>query len=83
MAKREKLLSLALSGPASMRFDDLCALAECYGFVLRRGGGTSHRVYKRAGYMRLLVFQNAGGKAKPYQVKDLLDALRELNEINE
>jgi hypothetical protein len=63
-----------------MRFEELCALAECYGFALRRSGGTSHRIYKREGYA-ILNFQNAGGKAKPYQVKDLLNALRDLGEI--
>ena len=81
MAKCQKLLLQALNGPENMRFDDLCALAECYGFVLRRSSGTSHRVFKRIGYFRMLNFQNAGGRAKPYQVKDLLNALRDLGEI--
>jgi hypothetical protein len=83
MAKCKKLLFLALSGPANMRFEDLCALAECYGFVFRKSGGTSHRVYKRQGYAPILCLQSVEGKAKSYQVKDLLDKLRELNEIEE
>jgi hypothetical protein len=83
MGKCEKLLLQALSGSQNLRFEDLCALAECYGFALRRGGGTSHRVFKRPGYFRILNFQNARGQAKPYQVNDLLNALRDLGEIDD
>jgi len=81
MGKCEKLLREALNAPANLRFSDLCRLAECYQFVLRKGGGTSHRIYKRSGFDKLLNFQDDNGKAKPYQIKQLLDALRELGEI--
>lgn len=65
-----------------MRFADLCSLAEGFGFVLKNQEG-SHRSYKLAGCKRMMNFQNDGGKAKPYQVKQLLAALREQELISE
>lgn len=81
MGKCDKLLREALNSPANLRFDELCRLAECYGFVLRKGAGTSHRIYKRPEFKRLLNVQDDHGKAKAYQVRQLLDALVELGEI--
>ena len=50
---------------------DLCTLAEMAGFVFDRAGG-SHKIYRHpAGGM--MNFQDVNGKAKPYQVKQLLD----------
>lgn len=84
MSKCEKLLEKAQTAPKGMRFGEVTALAECFGFVLRRsGGGTSHRIYKRPGFMKLLNFQDANGMAKEYQVKELLGALRELGLIED
>lgn len=84
MSKKEKLLEKALSKPASLKFDELCALAEAYGFVFSRSRG-SHRMYKSpAGYPRIMNFQQRpDGGAKPYQVRELLDALREMELIDE
>jgi hypothetical protein len=83
MAKCAKLLQQALDGPAGLSFDDLCHLAECFGFGRRRQSGTSHCIYKRPGFPRLMNFQNDQGKAKTYQVRQLLQALVELGEIEE
>ncbi len=77
MDQREKLLNKALRDPKSLRFEELCQLAEYYGFKLSRTRG-SHRMYKREGCARLLNFQGVGGKAKSYQVRQLLDAIEEL-----
>jgi hypothetical protein len=81
MAKREKLLEAAKSAPTNLSFDDLCSLAECYGFEYRRQKG-SHRVYEhpallpeQGGFMN---FQSDKGKAKAYQVKQLVKAIENL-----
>ena len=77
MARCAKLLDKATNSSKNLRFEDLCALAECYGWVFQRQCG-SHHIYLRAGTM--MNFQSRRGKAKPTQVKQLLDAIEELND---
>ncbi|MDR3641003.1 MAG: type II toxin-antitoxin system HicA family toxin [Humidesulfovibrio sp.] len=73
MGKKKKLLEKARNGPASLAFDDLCALAEQLGFVFIRSDGTSHHIYKHPDHQRSFMnFQNDKGKAKKYQVEQLL-----------
>ncbi len=59
-----------------MRFEEICRLAESFGFHLKGGKG-SHRVFSRPGTDAMLNFQNVGGFAKPYQVKQLLKVAEE------
>ena len=80
MAKCEKLLDKALRSPASIRFSELCRLAQAHGFAEARTRG-SHHIYTRPGYRRPLNFQNAMGMARAYPVRQLLDALEELGLI--
>jgi hypothetical protein len=56
--------------PRNIRFELLCRAAEKFGFVYRGGRG-SHRIYVREGIREMLNFQDVGGKAKPYQVRQL------------
>jgi predicted RNA binding protein YcfA (HicA-like mRNA interferase family) len=77
MSKCEVLLAKAQNNPSGLRFGELCALAECFGWALDRRRG-SHCVYKRVGEMRAMVFQNLKGSAKPYQVNQLLRAIDSL-----
>ncbi|OGQ04736.1 MAG: hypothetical protein A3F82_08245 [Deltaproteobacteria bacterium RIFCSPLOWO2_12_FULL_44_12] len=58
--------------PKNVRFGDLCKLAEKFGFRFRGGKG-SHRVYVKQGVFEILNFQNVGGKAKPYQVRQFVN----------
>ncbi len=76
MPKCEKLLDQARRSPANMRFSECCHLAECYGYVFHRQTG-SHRIYKKPGQIGLMNFQDDNGKAKEYQVKQLLAAIEE------
>ena len=82
MVRCPKLLDKATNSPKNLRFDDLCALAECYGWVFQRQCG-SHRIYMHPGLGRsaraMMNFQSRRGKAKPTQVKQLLEAIEELN----
>ena len=82
MGNRESLLRKAIAAPSSLSFSDLCSLAEAYGFELARTSG-SHRIYKRRGVMKVMNFQSDGGKAKPYQVKQLLSELRDLGLVED
>jgi hypothetical protein len=75
VAKCIKVLDGAREKPEGVGFSDLCALAECYGWVFARQRG-SHWMFKRAGNPRLMNFQETtNGRAKPYQVRQLLDAI--------
>ena len=66
-----RLLALARSNPAGLRFSGLCRLAEAFGFAFRRQKG-SHRVFSHDGIQEMMNFQNDGGMAKAYQVRQLL-----------
>lgn len=82
MARCAKLLDKAANSPKNLKFEDLCALAECYGWVFQRQCG-SHHIYMHPGLGSrpgsMMNFQQRDGKAKPTQVKQLLDAIEGLN----
>ncbi|MGO8733731.1 MAG: type II toxin-antitoxin system HicA family toxin [Terriglobia bacterium] len=73
-----KLLEKALSSPANLRFGEVCALARAFGFHLSRVSG-SHHIFARQDVRELVNLQDVGGKAKPYQVKQLLDLVERYN----
>ncbi|QQS40104.1 MAG: type II toxin-antitoxin system HicA family toxin [Acidobacteriota bacterium] len=81
--KRHKLLEKARRAPNSLRYSDLCRLAEYFGWELERHEGTSHRIYFNPGLAgrpgELMNFQNRSGMAKPYQVRQLVSAIDELS----
>lgn len=81
MGHLEKLLKLhgkfELS-QSNVSFSDLCKLAEMVGFSFDRQSG-SHRVYRHEKYPGIMNFQDVKGKAKPYQVKQLLNFINEYN----
>lgn len=73
MSRCTKTENKARQSSTSLSFSDLCYLAECHGFVLGRITG-SHHIYRHPDLPQILLnFQPVkGGKAKPYQVKQLL-----------
>jgi hypothetical protein len=81
MSNCQKLYEQAQHSAANFRFDDLCTLAECYGWEFKRQKG-SHKIYENKSLTpeqgRTMNFQNLNGNAKPYQVKQLLAAIEEL-----
>lgn len=78
MANWQRLLAKARANPKDLRLEEACKLAEAFGFTHRAGGKHPH-VFKRKGYPAQLNFQDAGGgKAKAYQVRQLLDAIDDL-----
>jgi hypothetical protein len=64
--------------PKNVRFVDLCKVCENY-FGKPRNRGSSHKIYKTPwqGDPRINI-QNNKGKAKAYQVKQVLLALEKL-----
>ena len=71
MMNKRKLLRLALSGSKNIRFQDMVALVEAFGFILSRTSG-SHHIFTRRGIPELINLQNVKGKAKPYQIRQFL-----------
>lgn len=78
MARVEKLLEQMRSNPSGVRFEDLAKVCDHY-FGQPRQRGTSHRVYRMPwqGDPRVNI-QNDRGKAKPYQVRQVLAAIEKL-----
>ncbi len=78
MLKVSETIKLMRQNPKGIRFEDLCRVCDHY-FGDPRQKGSSHRVYKTPwqGDPRVNI-QNAKGKAKAYQVKQVLNAIRRL-----
>ncbi|HEX7314980.1 MAG TPA: type II toxin-antitoxin system HicA family toxin [Pyrinomonadaceae bacterium] len=71
MGKFEKLLLQVLRGAAdaNIQFDDMRQLLLRLGFEERVRG--SHHMFRRQGVEEKINLQRDGGKAKPYQVKQV------------
>jgi hypothetical protein len=82
MAKIPKLVIQMRENPQSVRFTDLVKVCNYY-FGNPRQQGTSHCVYKTPweGDPRVNI-QDKKGKAKPYQVRQVLAAIAKIEEIN-
>lgn len=80
MAKLETLIMRMKDNPKDVRFPDLCKICKYY-FGEPRQSGSSHHVYKTPwqGDPRVNI-QNKKGKAKAYQVRQVLRAIERLSE---
>lgn len=84
MGRCEKLLAKANDSASNLSFEEICRLAECYGWEFRRQKG-SHCQYSNSKLTNTqgeyMNFQpDKAGKAKMYQVKQLLNAIENLPE---
>ncbi|WP_090205170.1 toxin HicA [Ectothiorhodospira magna] len=80
MASIEKILERLRREPANVRFADLRKVCMTY-FGEPRQSGTSHLIFKTPwpGDPRVNI-QDAGGKAKAYQVRQVLKAIDKLED---
>lgn len=71
MGGRDKLLEDVLRGTsdANIQFAGLCQLLSSLGFRERIRG--DHHIFVKGGVEEILNLQPKGGKAKPYQVKQV------------
>jgi len=78
MARVGDIIGQMRRNPKGIRFTDVCRVCTHY-FGEPRQKGSSHRVYKTPwqGDPRVNI-QNAKGKAKAYQVKQILKAIERL-----
>ena len=82
MASTRDILAKMRRIPKGIRFNELCKVCEHY-FGKPRKSGSSHRVYKTpwAGDPRVNI-QSSRGKAKAYQVRQVLLAIDRLESSN-
>ena len=75
------VLGTLRNNPKGVRFADLARICDRY-FGPPRQSGTSHRVYRTPwpGDPRVNI-QNDKGKAKPYQVRQVIKAIEKLEGI--
>jgi predicted RNA binding protein YcfA (HicA-like mRNA interferase family) len=80
---RKKLLRRLTQGAVqNVAFDDLCGLAQGFGFSLARVNG-SHRIFIHPDAPELLNLQNVNGEAKPYQIRQFLRLVERYNLVLE
>ncbi|MFK5925606.1 MAG: type II toxin-antitoxin system HicA family toxin [Desulfuromusa sp.] len=70
--KKERFIEKSTQSQTNIKFSDLCSLAELVGFNFDRQEG-SHKIYRHRKHPGIMNFQKVKGKAKPYQVKQLLN----------
>lgn len=82
MASIDELLTQMRRNPKGTRFSDLVRVCEHF-FGVPRQSGSSHKVFKTPwqGDPRVNI-QNSKGKAKPYQVRQVLQAIDRLEVQN-
>jgi hypothetical protein len=76
VGKIEKLFDKVKNNHQNVRYNDICKLAEAFGFKYKGGKG-SHTVYSQKGIQEILNFQNVNGMVKPYQVRQFLRIIEE------
>jgi hypothetical protein len=81
MGKIDNILKGMGKSPQSVRFSDLAKVCFHY-FGEPRNKGTSHHVYKTPwpGDPRVNIQKGKNGKAKTYQVRQVLAAINKLRE---
>jgi len=75
---KRKLLKKLLGGSKNIRFGDLVALVEAFGFQLERVKG-SHHIFEHPDVAVIVNLQSRKGKAIPYQVKQFLEIIEQQN----
>jgi hypothetical protein len=71
MTVKLKILQRILAGSKNIRFSDMMALVEGFGFRLSRKEG-SHHIFVHPDIPELLNLQEVKGQAKVYQMRQFL-----------
>jgi predicted RNA binding protein YcfA (HicA-like mRNA interferase family) len=75
---RRKFLAKALGGSKNLRFSEAVSLAKAFGFRISGVKG-SHHIFVHPNVRELVNLQEVGGRAKPYQVKQLMELVERYN----
>ena len=82
MTKKREIYEKLKNNPRNVRFEELCKAAELFGFRFRVEKAAIEFTSER-GSKKSLNFQNVKGKAKPYQVRQLLKVIEKYNLLEE
>ena len=75
MGQLEKLVEEFLKEPPELSFDDVVSLLEAFGYVERKPGGGSHRVFVKSGTRPVIVPTIRGRKVKRVYIRRIIDIL--------
>ena len=78
--KPKKIIQKILSGSRNIPFSDAVTLAEAFGFHLDRIKG-SHHIFVHPEIWEIINLQNVKGKAKIYQLRQLMKIVEKYNLI--
>ena len=76
--RKHKLLDKALNSSGNIRFAEMVALVQAFGFHLSRISG-SHHIFVHSTVRELLNLQDVDGLVKPYQVRQFLRLVERYN----
>jgi predicted RNA binding protein YcfA (HicA-like mRNA interferase family) len=76
--KPRKTLEKILAGSKNIRFSDMTAMVEAFGFRFSRRNG-SHHIYTHPNIPELVNLQEVGGEAKPYQIRQFMKLVEKYN----
>lgn len=76
--KKRKLLQKLFAGSKNIRFNELTAIVEAFGFELARVNG-SHPIYQHPDIPEMVNLQDVGGKAVAYQIRQVLKLIERQN----
>lgn len=77
MFEKARILETARRSPDRLQFGELCLLAEAFGFTFAKGGD-GHVAYHHPGGRSVLTLQDDRGRARAYQVAQLVAAIDDL-----
>lgn len=75
---RRGILKKILAGSKNIRFEEMVALVEAFGFHLSRIKGSYH-IFVHAGIAELVNLQEVDGEAKIFQIKQFLNLVKKHN----
>jgi len=78
MNPRKLLARISRGDVANVDFAEFCRLVEPLGFRRVRTGG-SHQIFGHPSIAELVNLQDVGGRAKPYQVRQVLRLVERYN----
>ena len=77
--KSKKTIEKIKSGSKNIRFSDIVNLVEDLGFRAKKSTGGSHFKFKRPGIPEAFNLQDDCGKAKSYQLDQILEIIKKYN----
>ena len=82
MSSKLKRLEKIKRNPKGVKFREIVSLLKAFGFVLERVSG-SHYIFTHPAWDGILNMQNRGGEAKPYQIRQAIKAIEEVQKCTD